>query len=97
MLKYRVQNLLSESESKMTLTIEPKIFYHPSHSTGPYIADALSHNKVLVSTLVKKDGAHAAVLWKIENNEFIMKNSYKNEPEIKIPVTDPPYNPRKNL
>ena len=84
----------------MKFVIEPKIFYHPSqHSDpcvkGPYIADAISQNKVLVSTLVNIDGAHAVVLWKIENQQFIFKNSYKDDPEIKIAISEAPYNERK--
>ena len=67
------KNFYLETESKLTFTIEPKTFYHPSNAIGPYVADALSQNKVLVSTLVNTNGAHAVVLWKIENQQFIFK------------------------
>ena len=83
----------------------PDLFYHPlSSKQGPFISDALLQRRVLISCLVRSDGssghvAHAVVLHREESNlvmpnNFVFKNSYKDEPEIKIPTTKPLFNPR---
>ena len=35
--------------------------------------------------------AHAITLYKEENGFYIFKNSYQNEPEIKVPISNMPY------
>ena len=76
----------------------PDLFYHPlSLKQGPFISDALLQKRVLVSCLVRSNGssghaAHAVVLHCEESNltmpnNYVFKNSYKDEPVIKIPTT----------
>jgi hypothetical protein len=52
-------------------------------------------SKKLVATFVAHGGgghaAHAITLYKEENGFYIFKNSYPNEPEIKVPISTLPY------
>ena len=83
----------------------PDVFYHPlSSKHGPFISDALLQKRVLISCLVRSDGssghaAHAVVLHSEESNllmpnNYVFKNSYKDEPEIRISTTKALFNPR---
>ena len=90
----------------MSFEIKPAKFLHPLtpsnwNISGRYISDALSKRKNLVATFVAHGGgghaAHAITLYKEENGFYIFKNSYQNEPEIKIPISTMPYGTRNVL
>ena len=71
----------------------PDKFYDPlSCKNDQNIDDALREGKNLVATICQPNGtAHAATLYKKDNNFYLFKNSYPKSPEIKISANQLPY------
>ena len=69
-----------------------EIFRHPSSTrTGPKISNQTCP-KLLATTLCCKPSpsanlqAHAATLYDVDGGNFIFKNTWPDQPEIRIPV-----------
>ena len=79
-----------------------EVFRHPSSTKScPKISNQ-TVPKLLATTLCREStpnviDVHAATLYKVDDGNYVFKNTYPDEPEIKIPITRQIWPPRDGL